>query len=284
VNLGKGQALKTAFNYFLVTFGAQCSGVVTADGDGQHLVEDIHRVRDALEAAPRALNLGTRRFRSSVPWKSAIGNGLTRVVFRVLIGTSIADTQTGLRGIPTEFLRDLLRIPSSGYDFELEMLIAAVHRGMPIKQVLIATLYEDANRSTHFDPIRDSLSVYFVFVRFVMLSFSTAALDLVVFFIAYSATSNILGSTVAARAFAGTYNFYMARLVVFKSKRPAVPELLKFCVLIIWLMSVSYTLVTGLVIFVGLGVYLAKLVAETALFAANFAVQRVLIFRKPIDA
>src|SRR6188474_1311023 len=73
VNLGKGQALKTAFNYFLVTFGAQCSGVVTADGDGQHLVEDIHRVRDALEAAPRALNLGTRRFRSSVPWKSAIG-------------------------------------------------------------------------------------------------------------------------------------------------------------------------------------------------------------------
>ena len=48
-------------------------------------------------------------------------------------------------------------------------------------------------------------------------------------------------------------------------------------------MSVSYTLVTGLVIFVGLGVYTAKLLAETTLFAANFAVQRLLVFRKPID-
>jgi glycosyltransferase involved in cell wall biosynthesis len=283
INLGKGQALKTAFNYFLVTFGDECPGVVTADADGQHLLEDIGRVRAALETAPSALSLGTRRLRVNAPWKSAVGNRLTRAAFRAVIGRAIEDTQTGLRGIPAEFLKKLLRIPASGYDFELEMLVAAVRDGMALKQVSIATVYEDNNRSTHFDPIRDSLKVSFVFVRFVVLSLTTAALDLAVFALAYSATSNILGSTMVARVFAGAYNFSMARLVVFKSRMAAAPELLRFVALILWHMCVSYAVVTGLVIFAGVGVYMAKLIAETTLFVTNFAVQRLLVFRTAID-
>ena len=41
-NLGKGRALKNAFNYFLTLPNlAEYSGVVTADSDGQHRVEDV---------------------------------------------------------------------------------------------------------------------------------------------------------------------------------------------------------------------------------------------------
>src|SRR5437773_63888 len=35
VNLGKGRALKTGFNHFLVNY-PHCKGVVTVDADGQH--------------------------------------------------------------------------------------------------------------------------------------------------------------------------------------------------------------------------------------------------------
>src|SRR5215204_6675287 len=43
VNLGKGAALKTAFNHVLCTL-PYAAGVVTADADGRHHRDDIERV------------------------------------------------------------------------------------------------------------------------------------------------------------------------------------------------------------------------------------------------
>ena len=40
VNLGKGRALKDAFRYVLDEL-PEAQGVITIDGDGQHLLEDI---------------------------------------------------------------------------------------------------------------------------------------------------------------------------------------------------------------------------------------------------
>ncbi|MFV0413527.1 MAG: glycosyltransferase [Oscillospiraceae bacterium] len=54
VNLGKGRALKTAFNYILAALPG-CSGAVTADADGQHAPEDVFACIQALEQAPKAL-------------------------------------------------------------------------------------------------------------------------------------------------------------------------------------------------------------------------------------
>ena len=49
VNLGKGRALKTGFNFVLDSL-PHLQGVVTADADGQHRVEDVVRVADALDS------------------------------------------------------------------------------------------------------------------------------------------------------------------------------------------------------------------------------------------
>src|SRR6476661_156767 len=48
VNLGKGAALKTAFNYALCTW-PDLVGVVTGDADGQHHPDDIEAVARRLE-------------------------------------------------------------------------------------------------------------------------------------------------------------------------------------------------------------------------------------------
>ena len=48
VNRGKGRALKTAFAYILDNY-PDAAGCVTADSDGQHTVECIQSVRQALE-------------------------------------------------------------------------------------------------------------------------------------------------------------------------------------------------------------------------------------------
>lgn len=282
VNLGKGQALKTAFNYFLVTFPEAHAGVVTADADGQHLPEDVQRVAAALATNPTELVLGTRRFSGEVPWKSSLGNTLTRHIFYGLLGRKISDTQTGLRGIPRAFLADLLPVPASRYEFELEMLVKASEQHLHVREVPIETVYEDGNRGSHFNPIVDSLRIYFVFLRFLLLSLSTAALDFAVFTAAYLGSGNIFLSTATARLIAGAFNYHFARAAVFKSGGRPSQELVKYVALVIWLMIVSYTLLTGLVIFVGLSVYSSKIIAETVLFLASFAIQRLFVF-KPVE-
>ena len=277
INLGKGQALKTAFNYFLLHGSPLASGVVTADADGQHLATDIRRVAEALEASPDRLILGTRRFEGRVPFRSRIGNAVTRAMFRMLLGRSVADTQSGLRGIPRRFLVELLTIEAGRYEYELEVLIRAAKRRLPIDAVPIRTVYGGAGQS-HFNVLRDSVRIYFVFVRFLGLSLATAALDYAVFVAAYLATRHLLASIAIARTVAGTFNFACNRWFVFRARGRVWPQALKYVVLVFSLMWISYAIVTSLILFTGVGVYIAKLLGDGALFVASFAVQQSLVF------
>jgi glycosyltransferase involved in cell wall biosynthesis len=283
VNLGKGQALKTAFNHVLLTAPSGTVGVVTADADGQHLAVDIRRVAERLEQDAQSLVLGSRTFTGRVPLRSRVGNVLTRGVFRVLIGRSLVDTQTGLRGIPLAFLRELVQIEAGRYEFELEMLVRATERRIPIVQVEIQTVYGSFAKS-HFSPLRDSLRIYFVFLRFIGLSMVTAAIDYTVFTIAYLGSRNILGAFLAARVVAGLFNFTANRVLVFRSHGGVPAEAGKYALLVVALMSVSYGLVTAMVDVFGLNVFVSKILAEGGLFLASFALQNLVVFRQPAPA
>ena len=276
VNRGKGHALKTAFNHFLLNAPADSPGVVTADADGQHLPSDVRRVAERLEQSPLSLVLGGRRFEGDVPRRSRFGNALTRGVVRLLLGRKIFDTQTGLRGIPRGFLGELVQIEGGHYEFELEMLVQAAKRRMAIEEIPIQTVYGGPGQS-HFNPLRDSLRIYFVFLRFLGLSLATAAVDYTVFAIAFMAGHRILGAMAAARLVAGTFNFTCNRITVFKSKGPIVFEASKYAVLVVVLMMVSYSLVRSLV-YLGANVYISKVIAEGGLFIASFALQNLLVF------
>src|SRR5262245_49122754 len=241
INRGKGNALKTAFNHFLLHAPAGSPGVVTADADGQHLAADIRRVAERLEQSPDVLVLGGRRFEGTVPFRNWFGNTMTRGVVRLLLGRPIRDTQTGLRGIPRGFLPELVQTEGGHYEFELEMLVQATKRRMTIEEIPIETVYGGPGQS-HFNPLRDSLRIYFVFLRFLGLSIATAAVDYTVFALAFMAGHSILGAMAAARVVAGTFNFTCNRIAVFKSKGSIVPEAFKYATLVVALMAVSYSL------------------------------------------
>jgi glycosyltransferase involved in cell wall biosynthesis len=161
VNLGKGAALKSGFNFALCAF-PNLQGVITADADGQHHPDDIERVAAHLAQHPDRLVLGTRTFSGDVPLRSQIGNVVTRLVMRALVGQNLSDTQTGLRGIPVTLLPHLLRTEANGYDFELDMLIAVRQHSFQVDETPIRTIYEPGNRTSHFNPLIDSMKIYFV--------------------------------------------------------------------------------------------------------------------------
>src|SRR3989338_5795247 len=96
VNLGKGAALKTGFHYCYAQFPNH-AGIITADADGQHLLEDILRVCRELINSKQRLVIGARQFAGKVPLRSRFGNTLTRYIFFLLVGQKLTDTQSGLR-------------------------------------------------------------------------------------------------------------------------------------------------------------------------------------------
>ena len=58
VNMGKGRALKDAFDHYLVHYANRKRGVITADCEGQHRVEDVWMIAQAMSQYPDALILG----------------------------------------------------------------------------------------------------------------------------------------------------------------------------------------------------------------------------------
>jgi glycosyltransferase involved in cell wall biosynthesis len=279
VNLGKGAALKTGMNYALVHF-PECLGVVTADADGQHDPEDIVRIAAALCENCGALVMGVRTFDTKVPWKSRMGNIFTRGVMRLIVGQKLSDTQTGLRGVPSFLIPHLLRVPTSGYEFELDMLISCKHQGCQVIQVPIQTIYVNNNRDSHFHPLFDSMRIYLLLIRFGVLSLVTAALDNLIFAFAYSMTHSIGQAQIAGRVLAMMFNYFGVRSVVFHSQERHTIVLPKYILLVVCNGLLSYMLIQFLHFRVGISTIPSKLVAEGLLFVANFAIQRDFVFTK----
>jgi glycosyltransferase involved in cell wall biosynthesis len=169
VNLGKGRALKTGFNYVLSEM-PQIEGVITADADGQHTPADIAAIADALESGREEVVLGVRRFEKNVPLRNLFGNILTKHIFGFVTGIKISDTQTGLRAFPRSLLPKLKILPGERYEYEMTALMYVCrHLGKP-REIPIQTIYLDEKRTSHFHPILDSMRIYFALVRFYLSS------------------------------------------------------------------------------------------------------------------
>lgn len=281
VNLGKGRALKTGLNHYLLTRDSDSPGVVTLDADGQHLPEDVMKVAAALEQAPEALYLGVRAFKENVPFRSLFGNALTRYVFGFLTGIWVQDTQTGLRGVPAQLAPELMNVSGERYEYEIGMLLKSKEKRVPIREHQIATVYINENRGSHFNPVLDSMRIYFVLLRFASSSMVTSLVDFVVFTIAYAATGSLGWSLVSGRLVASAFQFTVNRSFVFHSPVSPIPALVRYYALVVALGTTAYFLIDFLRSYFGGHVLVAKVLVETLLFFTSYAVQSAFVFRPP---
>ena len=283
VNLGKGAALRTGMNHFLCANVAD-EVLVTADADGQHLPDDIIKVGVQAEKNPKALVLGTREFSGKVPLRSRFGNVLTCLIFRLFVGRKVADTQTGLRAIPEELMHGLLKLRASGYEFELEMLIIATRQHIAISSVGIQTVYLKGNACSHFNPLLDSMRIYFVFVRFLSSSLLAASLDFFIFAVAMSLSVSLGWSMVIARLISGTLNHQVNRQFVFRSRVGSLGSLAAYALSTALLGMLSFFSIEALMARFAWSPIFAKAVMEALIFVCSFAVQRAFVFRRPWDS
>jgi glycosyltransferase involved in cell wall biosynthesis len=160
-NKRKAHALWRGFHLVLGS-ESELEGIITLDGDGQHLPEDIPRLVDAYSEFPDHLIIGTRtRDWGLFPPIRRWANQLANLGISLAAGSRVPDTQSGFRLYPASLLR-LLQVDSNrykGFVFESEVIIEAVKLGYKVHSIPIAALYGNELRKSHFRPTRDTIEI-----------------------------------------------------------------------------------------------------------------------------
>lgn len=275
-NLGKGRALKTGINAIL-NLDPSLSGIVTADADGQHTRSDIARVADAMREKPDSLVIGARTV-ASMPGKSRFGNTVTRVVYGFVTGIRCSDTQTGLRGLPARMLPEMLRLPGERYEYEMNMLLKLRDLGLSIAEVPIETIYIDDNKGSHFHPLRDSVRVYGVIVKFLLSSIVSFLVDYSLYLLLLHAFGLAAWICYAlARVVSSLVNYSLNRSAVF-GNRGGKRSFFRYYALAVVQLAVGALMVEGLGS-LGFGAGWIKIPVDMLLFVVSYVLQRDFVFK-----
>ena len=285
-NHGKGYAMKYGIKYYLDNLINDYKGIITVDADYQHIPSDIEKV--AFNMSLDKITLGSRDFYShDIPFLNKMGNRVTSVVFKLLYGYHINDTQTGLRGIPNKYLPCCINIDGDRFEYEMEQLIYFVNKKIDIEEINIETIYYQKNESK-FNKIIDSMKIYKVMLkesfRFLVTSLVSSFLDIILFTIFLSIFSSIgdlsiIFATFIARIIADFLNFNLTKYFVFNSNEDSKKILLKYYLLSFSKMALSAILVLLISKVIFINKTIIKMVVDILIYFMSYRIQKKYIFR-----
>jgi glycosyltransferase involved in cell wall biosynthesis len=159
INQGKGASLIKGFRYALEKgFDA----IVTMDGDGQHLSEEIPYFMRLAKYSDSGIFVGNRMSRpKTMPWPRLLTNKFMSYLISKITKQKIPDTQCGFRLIKKAVL-EKLDLKTCKYETESEILIKGARLGFKIESVPIKTIYE--GEKSQINPFVDTLR----FIRYIL--------------------------------------------------------------------------------------------------------------------
>ena len=294
VNRGKGAALKTAFTWFLEN-RHDGFGVVTVDGDNQHHPADTRACCEHMLETGNVV-LGCRDFdQDDVPPRSRFGNKTTSMVFKIFVGMTISDTQTGLRAIPKDDLEIIATIAGDRFEYETNMLLAMKQQGIPFDEVKIRTVYIEENKSSHFRVIHDSWRIYKLilahFFRYTISSLISSIVETGLLAVLNLFLKNLLkgialtaATAIPARIISCLVNFYINKTMVFKSNVSTGTAMIRYWILAFFQMMAQFLLDEGFYVLLGVGAAATglRVVIHTAvmvgLYFMSFTIQQRWVF------
>ena len=284
-NFGKGQALKTALQYVLEN-RPETEGVITCDGDGQHLAKDVLAVGEKMKQTGKFI-LGVRDFSlPDVPPKSRIGNRISSVALAICSGSYISDTQTGLRAIPANLLDKMVKVDGSRFEYETNVLLELHSMKAKYDEVKIETVYLDENKGTHFHPVKDTLRIFSQIFKYLVSSLAAFLTDIIIFSICNKALlCGVFASTAIARVISSVVNFILNKKVVFNSHGSVTKALAKYYALAVPVMLISAFGVKGICLLLSVPdnsfiITIIKVIVDLILFIINYNIQKKWIFKK----
>ena len=294
VNKGKGAALKNAFRWFLEN-RPDGFGVVTVDGDNQHHPADTRACCEHMLETGHVV-LGCRDFnQSDVPARSSFGNKTTSAIFKIFVGMTISDTQTGLRAIPRKVLEILVDVYGDRFEYETNMLLAFKTHAIAFDEVKIRTVYIEENKSSHFRVIHDSWRIYKLilahFFRYTVSSLISAIVDTGAYSLLTAALGKLLqgfsltaAAGVGARVISSLLNFYMNKKLVFQTNVNTGKAMLRYYMLALPQMAAQVLLTQGVYALLGISDSanvlrtLIYAVVMTVLYFLSYVIQQRWVF------
>lgn len=152
INLGKGSAMRTGAQ---AAFKEGFEAVIFMDADGQHDTADLEKFVKTLDTGKYDVVLGSRNLHHGVPLVRFLGNKAASVLISVLFGVYVSDILSGFRAI-TKTGFEKLKLESTGYGIETEMIIKMAKFNLKSTEIPIQTIYHDKNKGV---TILDALGI-----------------------------------------------------------------------------------------------------------------------------
>jgi glycosyltransferase involved in cell wall biosynthesis len=151
-NKGKGASLAEGFGRILKE---GYDSVAVMDGDGQHSLDDIQVLMKRMDETGADIIIGSRMGETSeMPLVRVCANRFMSGVLSRIIGQRIPDSQSGFRLIKRRVLEGV-RLDTSNYETESELLIKAGRAGFRIESAPIKTIYQ--GQKSRINPIIDTI-------------------------------------------------------------------------------------------------------------------------------
>lgn len=155
-NCGKASALRAGIAF---ARDHNFTHVITLDGDGQHLPNDIPVLIHVAEETGADLVIGARFFdRALMPRSRYFSNTVGSRLASALVGCEIQDSQSGFRLFRLDKL-DGAKLRSRCYELEMEILIKMVRSGCTIAHAPVRMIYNDGEARSKMKPVRDTVRV-----------------------------------------------------------------------------------------------------------------------------
>ena len=164
------------------------------------------------------------------------------------------------------------------------MLAESKEASIPIHEFEIDTVYENDNKSSHFQKIKSSLQIYKIFIKFAVSGLASFGLDMALFALFIwlwkddAPEMYIVFATILARVISASVNYSLNRKKVFENGDER--SFVKYMFLAAVNMGLSAGLVYGLFFITGRGELVIKAVDDSVQFLVGFIIQRDWVFKK----
>ncbi len=159
--LGKGSAISWGIRKLKVSFLPDW--LLFLDGDGQHLAREAPRFLGAMDESVDMLIGNRLEEAGNFPAYRFITNRVGSKILRWISGACIPDTQCGYRAFRGSLLAKM-KLESSGFEIDTEMLLKALHLGARWKTVPVSAVY--AGQGSHFRPVADTYEISMAALRY----------------------------------------------------------------------------------------------------------------------
>ena len=155
-NKGKGAALKSLFDY---AKHSNADIMVTLDGDGQFLPEEISKLTKDVEDGKSDIVIGYRfETEKDMPSHRKLGNKILDSVTKKAANLNLRDTQSGFRAYSKEAIKKI-NFSSDGFAADSEILIDASEKNLSISEHNVTVLYNTGNRTSTKNPVSHGVGV-----------------------------------------------------------------------------------------------------------------------------